>query len=498
MLQHIPVGTMAIVAAPILLTCCLNSADTTPASAGGGGTSNSASASIASSSGAGGAGGVDGTGGAGGTGSASFCAQAKDIEFGEVIDGDLGTTGQQDFYRFIGKKGQVVLLDVDAQVVGDHQFDPEYIDPVVTLYAAGAQIAQNDDPIEFSTGDSRLYTILPADGEYCVRVAECWTAIPNPAKNCRGEKEKLVTSYEVWLYELADEPGDALTVDIEAGNDLTTATSIEYEKNSYDRYETAFWGTFEGQDDVDVFSFTIPTDLTPLPPSNVRTAGWFYIMQSGPNESGSTRATGTVRVVDASAPGVVLAEVNANKNPVFAPHLELDKPYLLFVTGLGDKTGVNDFYFVKHYPHWGYPLEVEKGTGANDTLETAEPITMQKEYGLFEGDLAMDAQDVDYFLATVPSDKDRVKRAECTAWGYGSGLRGLTLTLFVEDGSSLKEYTSNSEGESTPARIDEVLAKGGAQVTLKVKANSQDSMVAESFYRCWIEFGIGESASLSP
>lgn len=487
-LQRILIWAKAIGAAPLLLTCCMNSADTTAASAGGGGTDGSASASIASSSGAGGAGGA---GGIGGTGGPSFCTQAKDIEFGEVIDGDLKTTWQQDFYRFIGKKGQVVLLDIDAQVVGDHQFDPEYIDPVVTLYnAAGAQIAQNNDPIEFATGDSRLYTILPADGEYCARVAECWTAISNPAVNCAGKKDKLVTSYSVWLYEFVDEPGDPITVDFEAGNDPTTATSIEYDKNSIGYYETTFWGTFEDQDDIDVFSFAMPTDLKP--PSDVRTTGRFFIMPSGSNESGSTAPTGKVQVVDAAAPGVVLAEVNAAKNPTFAPRLDLGTTYLLFVTRPKGKTGENDFYFVKHYPSWGNTLELEKGTGANDTLDTAEALTVTNGSAYFEGDIAMNAQDVDHFIATAPDGMTQVWAA-CKAWGYGSGLRGLTLTLLAGDGSSLADGPSAPEEETKPVRIPSVALtsvplNGVTQVALKVEADYQEPTITEAFYQCGVHF----------
>jgi hypothetical protein len=482
MLRRPLLETSPIFAAALILSGCSDVADTTLGGAGGsGGTNSSAAGSIAS-------GGGGGTTGAGGAGGASLCAQAKDIEFGEGIEGDLGMTGQEDFYRFIGKKSQVIEIDIDAQVVGDHQYDPDYIDAVVTLYDAdGNQIARNDNPIEFSTGDSRLYTMLPADGEYCVRVAECWTAMPNPALNCAGEKDKLVTSYSVWFEEFVDEPGDAVSVDFEAGNDPATANELEYDKGGKSYYETTFWGMFDGPGDVDVWSFTLPADLSPVPP-NVRTAGRFFIMRSGPNESGSTADTGTVQVVEVAAPGVVLAEVNAAKNPDFFPHLKLGVPYLLIVPRAKGVAGANDFYFIRHYPTRGNPLEMELGMGENDTPGKAETLAIEEGHGYIEGDLAMNAQDVDHFLATVP-DGMKFVRASCKAWGSGSGLNKLTVTLLTSTNTVL---ASALEEETEPARIPDTGLNGAPEVVMKIQAGSQAPAIVEAFYRCGLHFSEGK------
>jgi hypothetical protein len=422
-------------------------------------------------------------GGAGGGG--SFCADAGAIYYNELIMGDLATTGQQDFYRFPGKKGDAVMIDIDAQFFDKAEYDPTYIDSVVTLFNAdGVQVAQNDDPIEYYTNDSRLYTILPADGEYCLRVEECWTTLPNLGIACRGEKDKLFTTYALYINEFVDGPGDAVTVEVEAGDDETSATPIAYEKNFSGAYETTFWGTFKDQDDVDVWSFTLPTDLDPAPPAGVRTIGRFFIMPSGPSGSGSTVPTGRVWVADAAAPDVVLAEVNADSTPRFMPRLELGTPYLLFVTRTPEDgaTPANDFYFIRHYPGWSCPLELEVGMGMNDTSSAPEPLEK-----CIEGDLVMDAQDVDHFVTTVPTGMTKAG-ASCVAWREGSGLRGLQLSLLMPDENPFPNGISEPETETDYAYVEGVDINASPKVVLKVEAASQDPTVLQSFYRCAIFF----------
>lgn len=478
MLRRLFIGPFVAGAAALLLASCSDASDTTPPGAGGAG---AASSSVAGST---------GNGGAGGTGGGSPCAGAVDIEFGEIVDGDLASTGQKDFYRFIGKKGQVVLIDVDAQSSDDADYDPTYIDSVVTLFNAdGDQIAQNDDPIEYSTGDSRLYTILPADGEYCFRVADCWIAAPNPAQNCAGEKDKLATSYEVWLYELVDEPSDPNTEEVEAGDDAASATTIAYAKDSAGIYTTTLWGTFEDQDDIDVWSFTLPADFES--PPGYRTSGSFFIMPSGPSQSGSTAPTGKVWVADAAAPDVALAQVDAGNNVRLFPLLKAGAPYLLFVTRPKGPTLENDFYFVRHYPSSGNPLEMETGTGTNDTPATAEalaPFPGEKNAVSFyvEGDLAMGAQDVDHFLAVASGQATVV--ATCAAQRAGSGLRGFTVSLLAADGSLLPNSIKVTEKETVNARVPPVPLGGATQVILKLEADSQDATVTQAFYRCGVHF----------
>ena len=409
------------------------------------------------------------------------CAGAVEIHFDESIRGDLAVTGERDFYSFRGKEGQVVVIDIDAQLLGDEaEYDPTYIDSVVTLYdAAGVRVAQNNNPIEYPTDDSRLYTILPSDGEYCVRVAECWTAVSNAF--CSGKKDKVVTTYDLWLHELVDAPGDSISVEVEAGDDATAATTIEYGMTSDELF--TFWGTFRDEDDIDVWSFTPPADL--MLPEGVRAAGWFFInMPDGPNGSGSTAPTGRVWVAEAAAPDVVFAEVDASESNFLRPPLKLGTPYLIFVRRPEGEKGPNDFYFVRHWPGWGNPLEQEVGIGSNDTPATAEPLDPDSDGLFIEGDLAMGAQDVDYFVGTIPSGKKA--RASCGAQGMGSGLRGLRISLLSTEEVLLANGDPESETDYPNATIGPF--NGDTQVILKVKADSQDAVVTGAFYGCAIRF----------
>jgi hypothetical protein len=171
-----------------------------------------------------------GTGGAG-TGGGGPCASAPVLDLGSSVDGTLAKTGQEDYYRISGQKGWAIQLDIDAQYLGMADYDPTYIDSVITVFdEKGVQVAQNNDPIEYTTNDSRLYTILPADGDYCVRVAECWSVIANPGSSCASPKDKTTTAYTLGARQLLDDPGQPATADLEKGNDAASATAIDYVK----------------------------------------------------------------------------------------------------------------------------------------------------------------------------------------------------------------------------------------------------------------------------
>jgi hypothetical protein len=70
-----------------------------------------------------------------------------------------------DFFAFEARRGQQVIIDVDARSLTP----PSPLDSVVTLFdSRGQQLAENDDA-DGST-DSRLQFAIPADGRYFFRV----------------------------------------------------------------------------------------------------------------------------------------------------------------------------------------------------------------------------------------------------------------------------------------------------------------------------------------
>lgn len=105
-------------------------------------------------------------------------------------------------------------------------FDPDTIDGIITLYDSNKkQIAENHNPPTFSSTDPTLFTILPADGKYYIRVAECWDWASNPENSCLGTKDKSSTLYTVFGSSL-DPAQKGNIEDQEKGNDAASANEI--------------------------------------------------------------------------------------------------------------------------------------------------------------------------------------------------------------------------------------------------------------------------------
>jgi hypothetical protein len=90
--------------------------------------------------------------------------QAQPIQVGQTVQGAINGAQDVDVFRFEGKKGQRVVLDVLAARLGSP------LDSVLTLYDAdGRTLAANDDS---DGADSRLEVTLPRDGVYYVSVID--------------------------------------------------------------------------------------------------------------------------------------------------------------------------------------------------------------------------------------------------------------------------------------------------------------------------------------
>ncbi len=88
-------------------------------------------------------------------------AQKQKAQAGKA---DFENAQDVDYYKFAGEAGQRYVFDVRCQALGSPA------DPVLTLYGPdGKQIAENDDT---NGRDSHLDMILPASGQYRLRVAE--------------------------------------------------------------------------------------------------------------------------------------------------------------------------------------------------------------------------------------------------------------------------------------------------------------------------------------
>ncbi len=105
--------------------------------------------------------------------------RAQVAAIGMCINGVIDSPTDQDFYRFIGKRGQKVVVEVTARRLGSP------LDSLVrVLDASGKVIAWNDDQmirrgilhpengLQTHHADSRLIVTLPADGRYTIKLTD--------------------------------------------------------------------------------------------------------------------------------------------------------------------------------------------------------------------------------------------------------------------------------------------------------------------------------------
>lgn len=427
---------------------------------------------------------VTGTGGAGG-------AMEEPIVPGEGVQGEL-PTGTETCYSFSGTAGQVFLADVDAQYFENATNDPDTIDAVITVRDAEMkQIAQNDDPVEFTTYDSRLYTILPADGDYHLCVSDCWDAISNPSQKCQMPKEKANTYYELYLYELTDELFDTNTAHVEGGNDISEAVSVEFLAAADGYYTSSLWGYFDNIDDLDVYAVKLPTDIQN--PVDSRIHGYFYAIPSSSKGDGSTAPIGTIWVVDPDNADVQLAALptSSGLTRMLAP-LVPDKTYYLFVERYGSVTGANDFHFVRTRPGWGNPLESEVAMGSmalNDQLADAELLPISPDdpdanSAYVEGEIDAAPTDLDYYKVVAPAGSTMVS-AVCSSKTNGTGLKTLKVNVLDSAGTVID---SAVETNSAIAYVQNAPLNGEMEATIRVEAAGQEATITSKWYWCGIHF----------
>jgi hypothetical protein len=91
--------------------------------------------------------------------------EAQGVEFGKTIRGAIQAPGDVDVYRFTGRAGQKVRIEVLAARAGS------LLDSTLSLYdARGRLLASNDDSDLGS--DSLLVATLPADGVYSASITD--------------------------------------------------------------------------------------------------------------------------------------------------------------------------------------------------------------------------------------------------------------------------------------------------------------------------------------
>lgn len=396
-------------------------------------------------------------------------------------------------FKFAGLKGQIVNIQTDAKPTSA-EFDPTYLDLVVTLVdSQDKQLAQNDDPPIRGTNDSTIYTVLPADGDYYIKVEECSKVFGT--MSCSPADQILTFDFAIGVGTIdpavpADNPN--FTFEGAAANDTTaTAQPVAFAKNTNGQYYISqIVGGFSAAADVDVYEVDVPADFSdPAGPESYPTATFMPLMW-GTDAMGSTAPIGALRLVDSAnlTKSVALLDYANAGDPVgldiVAP-ITLGHTYYLFVQRpTGATAGANDFYFVWNYGGTSNPLEQDEAgnnaaAGAEALADAMNPNFLAQYF--IEGDL--DTGDVDHFSFTVPTGA-KLLAVSCGAQRSGSGVRGLTWTVLNVNGATATEAVDTNAFKQD---MDISGVAAGTNLTVRLDAKTApDANVTSRFYRCGI------------
>jgi len=446
-------------------------------------------------------------------------ASEYDLAEPALLDGELPTVGDSDYYKFTGTKGQAVGVEIYAQAIENAAMDPSFPDTVITLLDKdGNALGLNDDPSPRFDNDSKLYTILPDDGDYYVKVQECWTfkeEHPDAAIGCAEPSEKPNSAYQFFAYDVdayianmkaADKVPPMARHD-EAATDFTVLPYVEGDPaNAPGRYMLSrVHGTFDAKGDVDVFSVTIPDNLVFHAEGDTggRATGFFDFYTTGAEGNGSTSAPGKVYVADADAPAVRLAEVNLqNGGDGITMPVTLGKSYLLFVEQSGKDLSANEFYFMNQFVWRNADVEAETSTGTNDTWDTAESVAKYESSSLpagvnrfyVDGNLPA-GTDADYFKLAIPAGTvdGSVMTVACAGNYIGSGLKELTVGFVDASGADVGATGTENVANDSSALVENVAIPAGAtEVGLKLSASGLLDGVTSDYYSCIIQMNPGQ------
>jgi hypothetical protein len=91
--------------------------------------------------------------------------KAQPVQLGQTIEGVVNPASDVNVFRFDGKQGQQIVLEVFAARYGSP------LDSLLTLYDAEGRIVASNDDVD-GTADSRIEVALPATGAYYVSVVD--------------------------------------------------------------------------------------------------------------------------------------------------------------------------------------------------------------------------------------------------------------------------------------------------------------------------------------
>jgi hypothetical protein len=399
-----------------------------------------------------------------------------------------------DLYSFTGQAGHHLMITVTAQSGTD---DQTVIDTVVSLFKSDQSLLASDDDAwgPRIDSDSRLLTELPASGVYYVRVETCNNyAASHAGISCWGPAGITKLDYTLTVTDLTVAGGEII------GSQLATRTIVYPTTATTGVYGHAIvGGDLTASTDIHHFSFTAPADTRQDPESRTRAS--FYVQPYGAVNGDGTAINVMLTVTDSA--GHVLGAIDQQyfrngDDPTSGPPVlsiplddqfgsEINTPLSLTLTLSGSTaiTAGKSFYFIDAHegsPDPGaYDPEGPTGSGANDTLATAQQLSLNGIMFAVVGNISSPT-DTDWFRMNLPGTS--FLTVACQVSRIGSGLIGFHAQLFNSSGTTKIADLQ----ESLPASQDLTKSASSASGTvyLEVTATGQDSTVKGSYYRCTV------------
>jgi hypothetical protein len=412
-------------------------------------------------------------------------AKAVTVDSTTAVSDAVNPAGDVNYYKFDGTAGEWMLI----YTVADQLPTPSDADTVITLYDQNhTQIALDDDAPLAASYDSEIIIRLPTTGTYYFTVQEysSWNTAETPVGG-------TTYKYQVFVGHLREE----CTTDAEPNDAVGEAQAVTWfpPDSSYPEIrQTLLLGTYASASDTDVYAFTVEAG----------TAAWHYvtfeIMPSGANTTtvgggayGSTAPVGEFYITDSTGATVIAKIDNSTTGAttgLWAPLSPGD--YKLWVKHPATALGTNDFYvaalYIDYYLMGDLETEAVGATGANDTLATAQALTVEASSSNPDRNRAavmapLAAGDVDYYSFTVrPTDTNVT--VLCSAARDGSGLTGLTVSV---RNSSDTEITGGQAVETAATDLSlKNLNPGAGTYYLRLSATGQSATVTSNFVHCTV------------
>ncbi|HEY1553692.1 MAG TPA: hypothetical protein VGF94_02605 [Kofleriaceae bacterium] len=420
------------------------------------------------------------------------------IDSATPIAGKLPDTKTKIYYKATLAAGDRMLAATATQAA--NVTDGSVTDTFVTIYdSSHAPIAQDDDAWPRPNTDSTVLFEAQGAGTYFLTVEDCNSAHSSGCYPAAGVTD---FTYALGL----DHLSKIISPEINAAatQDGTTAHAqpIPYTVPSggtagdYGYYTID--GNFASATATHVYSFTAPA-ATILTGSRMHAE--FFVQPIGAdNGDGSTS---NIRIwVTASDGTTILAQADQSKykdgdNATDGP-LDISVPvtknmqYYLFVQNTASASNpTTDYYFIEHFIGQFYygtqELEAMTVKGTNDTKATAQALMTPQgaDAGSFFADGNIGAAgDADWYEVDPPAGATMASLS-CEAARAGSGVAGLTMTLFAADGTTgigaIGPETAtadlfNANAFTVPANT--------TQAFIQVTASAQDPNDTGTYYRC--------------